>query len=65
MKTIKIIIDKFETEDGYYIYRVTDQNSEPANFCINGGWVYDCDNINDILENASCQYDIEIIEDYR
>tara|TARA_R100000655_G_scaffold15468_2_gene34323 strand:- start:452 stop:655 length:204 start_codon:yes stop_codon:yes gene_type:complete len=65
MKKIRIIIDVFETEDGYNTYRITDTSGNPANFCLNGGWVYYSDNVDDIIQNARNEYQIEIVEDYR
>ena len=62
---VRIIIDKWMTEDDYEIYRITDVFGEPADFTGNGGFVMYESNVQEILDNYSDAYDIEIVEDYR
>ena len=62
---VRIIIDKWMTEDDYEIYRITDTSGEPADFTGSGGFVMYESNVQEILDNYSDSYDIEIVEDYR
>ena len=62
---VRIIIDRWFTEDDYEIYRITDMSGKPADFTVNGGFVMYESNVQDILKKYSEDYDIEIVEDYR
>ncbi len=62
---IRVIIDKWYTEDDYEIYRITDTSGEPSDICGNGGFVMYEEHVDDVLDNASAEWDIEIVEDYR
>ena len=62
---ISIIIDEWDTEDGWQIYRITDMDGHPTDFCGSGGFVMYDYNVDEIIDDARDDYDITIKEDYR
>ena len=62
---VRIIIDKWYTEDDYEIYRITYTDGEPFTPSGNGGFIMYEQNVDDFLDNYSDEYDFEIVEDYR
>ena len=62
---VRIIWDRWFTEDDYEIYRITDMRGNPADFTGYGVFVMYESNVQDILNKYSDDYDIEIVEDYR
>tara|TARA_R100001594_G_scaffold76164_1_gene110851 strand:- start:125 stop:334 length:210 start_codon:yes stop_codon:yes gene_type:complete len=62
---IRVIIDKWYTEDSYEIYRITDTNGKPSEITGNGGFIMYESSIDTLLDDAREEWDIEIVEDYR
>ena len=62
---ISIVIDKWDTEDGWQIYRIIDMAGQQADFCGSGGFVMYDYNIDEIIDKARDDYDITIKEDDR
>ena len=66
-KHYKIIIDVYQTEDDYEIFRIVDSDSlEPIEPLDNGGWFMYSDGVDDWIEDQEEQgYTFDIVENYR
>ncbi len=64
---IRIMIDKYDSEDGNQFYRVCDGNDYnlAADCCSGGGWYLDQYQIDYDIQEWEKEYNIEIVEDYR
>ncbi len=66
-KHYKIIIDVYQTEDDYEIFRIVDPvRLEPVELLDNGGWFMYSDGVDDWIEDQEEQgYTFDIVENYR
>ena len=66
-KHYKIIIDVYQTEDDYEIFRIVDPvRLEPIELLDKGGWFMYSDDVDDWIEDQEEQgYTFDIVENYR
>tara|TARA_R100000458_G_C8071608_1_gene110156 strand:- start:9 stop:218 length:210 start_codon:yes stop_codon:yes gene_type:complete len=64
---IKVIINVYNTEEGYQIYKVEQANGSgyQADCCGDSGFFWNSSTVDEYMDDWREHYDIEIVEDYR